>query len=77
MFFMDNTYKLPADYDPTNIAKALEKTLEFGPKQIPVGLFYKVNKPTAESNYPQIEDRPLVDNPVEKRDVSKLLQSLY
>lgn len=76
-FFTDNTYKLPADYDPTNIAKALEKTLEFGPKQIPVGLFYKVDKPTAESNYPQIENKPLVDNLVEKRDITKLLQTLY
>ncbi|HEX9007842.1 MAG TPA: thiamine pyrophosphate-dependent enzyme [Patescibacteria group bacterium] len=76
-FFTDNTYKLPADYDPTNIAKALEKTLEFGPKQIPVGLFYKVDKPTAESNYPQIENIPLVDNLVEKRDITKLLQTLY
>lgn len=76
-FFTDNTYKLPADYDPTNIAKALEKTLEFGPKQIPVGLFYKVDKPTAESNYPQIENKPLVDNLVKKRDITKLLQTLY
>ncbi len=76
-FFTDNTYKLPDSYDPTNIAAALEKTLEFGEKQIPVGLFYKVDKPTAESEFPQIDAKPLVDNQVEKRDVSELLQTLY
>ena len=50
LFFMDNTYKLPDSYDPTNIVSALEKTLEWGEKKIPVGLFYKVDKPTALDN---------------------------
>ena len=76
-FFTDNTYKLPDSYDPTNIVSALEKTLEFGEKQIPVGLIYKVDKPTAESEFPQIDQKPLVDNPVQKRDVTELLQTLY
>jgi 2-oxoglutarate ferredoxin oxidoreductase subunit beta len=76
-FFTDNTYHLPSDYDPTNIVSALEKTLEWGEKKIPVGLFYKVDKPTAESEFPQIAGKPLVNNPVQKRDISELLQTLY
>lgn len=76
-FFTDNTYPLPENYDPANIQVALEKTLEWGPKQIPTGLFYKIIKPTAESEFPQIANTPLVDNPVQKRDVGNLFQSLY
>lgn len=76
-FFTDNTYKLSDSYDPTNKVEALEKTLEWGEKQIPVGLFYKADKPTAESEFPQIDEKPLIDNSVEKRDISLLLQTLY
>jgi 2-oxoglutarate ferredoxin oxidoreductase subunit beta len=76
-FFTDNTYRLPDTYDPTNILSALEKTLEWGPKKIPVGLFYKVDKGTAESEFPQITLKPLVDNPVEKRNIGDLFQKLY
>lgn len=76
-FFTDNTYKLPDSYDPTNINKALEKTLEWGEKQIPVGLFYKTEKPTVESEFPQIDEKPLVDNPVQKRDIKEILEKYY
>jgi len=76
-FFTDNTYHLPTSHDQTNIVSALEKTLEWGEKQIPVGLFYKVEKPTAESEFPQIADKPLVGSPVLKRDITELLQKLY
>jgi len=76
-FFVDNVYHLSEDYDPTNITIAQEKTLEWGEKHIPVGLFYKVDKPTAESEFPQIAEKPLVYNPVQKRNISDLLQKLY
>ncbi len=45
-FFQQNTYTLPASYDPTNKLLAYEKAHEFGLKQIPVGIFYKAPKPT-------------------------------
>jgi 2-oxoglutarate ferredoxin oxidoreductase subunit beta len=76
-FFLDNTYPLPDSYDPSNIAGALEKTLEWGEKKIPVGLFYQTSKPTAESEFPQINEVPLVDNVAKKRDVSELFKKLY
>lgn len=76
-YFMENTYKLPEDYDKTNIVTALEKTLEWGDKKIPVGLFYQVQKPTAESEFPQINEKPLIDNPAKKRDIKELLTKLY
>lgn len=52
-FFVDNTYSLGEDYDPTNREKAFAKALEFGEKQIPLGIFYKVEKPSYESAIPR------------------------
>lgn len=65
-FFQENTYQLGADYDPTNKLKALEKATEWGPKKIPLGIFYQEQKPTFE--FPPIL-------PVDKRDISGLLKN--
>ena len=61
VMFQKNTYYLGDDYDPTNKEKALIKAYEFGEKSIPLGIFYKVEKPTVESQFSQISERPLVD----------------
>ena len=47
-FFQENTYQLDKSYDPTNKMSAYEKSQEFGLKQIPLGIFYKVEKPSYE-----------------------------
>jgi 2-oxoglutarate ferredoxin oxidoreductase subunit beta len=49
-FFQENTYQLATSYDPTNKIAAYEKSHEFGLKQIPLGIFYKSDKHTPESN---------------------------
>ena len=59
--FLQNTYYLGDDYDPTNKKEAFEKAHEFGEKRIPVGIFYKEEKPTLEEGYSQISEIPLVD----------------
>lgn len=59
--FLQNTYYLGDDYDPTNKKEAFEKAHEFGEKRIPVGIFYKEEKPTLEEGYSQISEMPLVD----------------
>ena len=56
-FFQENTYQLDKLYDPTNKFLAYEKAQEFGLKQIPLGVFYQVNKPSYESQIPQIINR--------------------
>jgi 2-oxoglutarate ferredoxin oxidoreductase subunit beta len=77
VFFTDNTYYLPDTYDSGNLISALEKTLEWGEKQIPVGLFYKIEKPTAESQFPQISGKSLVSTPPQKKDIKDLFKKLY
>ena len=59
--FLQNTYYLGDDYDPTNKKEAFEKAHEFGEKRIPVGIFYKEEKPTLEEGYSQISEIPLVN----------------
>ena len=44
-FYRENTYWLPEDYDPTNKTAAFEKAQEWDLKKIPLGIFYKEDKP--------------------------------
>lgn len=60
-YFQSNTYYLGDDYDATNVGDAFKKSLEWGPKQIPLGILYKIEKPTYESQIPQISQKPLVE----------------
>ena len=71
-FFRENIYNLDASYDKTNKEAAFAKTLEWGAKKIPVGVFYEVSEPTCESGIAQIQKKPLIKIPI-KRDISKLL----
>lgn len=73
-FFQENCYKLGAEYDSTNKAEAFKKSLEWGPKHIALGVFYKENKPSYESQIKQIQQKPLIEQPVSKRDLSELLK---
>ena len=60
-FFRDNIYYLGEDYDCTDKQKALIKACEFSEKHIPLGIFYKIEKSTAESQFPQIAEKSLID----------------
>ena len=73
-FFQENTYKLGDDYDPTNKVAAFEKSLEFGLNAIPLGVIYKEDKPSYESQLPQITEKPLVGPGLQKRDVTDLFK---
>ncbi|MFA5154926.1 MAG: thiamine pyrophosphate-dependent enzyme [Patescibacteria group bacterium] len=74
IFYQENTYQLPADYDPTDRAAAFAKTMEWGEKQIPVGILYQANEPSYESRIPQISRQPLVKAAVRKRNIGKILK---
>jgi 2-oxoglutarate/2-oxoacid ferredoxin oxidoreductase subunit beta len=74
-FFQENTYQLDTSYDHTNKIAAYEKAHEFGLKQIPLGIFYKVDKPSYESQIPQIQQNPLVKIPVARENLSDLFKS--
>lgn len=73
-YFRENIYQLDDKHDKTNKEAAFTRTLEWGPKKIPVGVFYKVDEPTCESQIKQIQKEPLIEVPL-KRDITNLINS--
>jgi 2-oxoglutarate/2-oxoacid ferredoxin oxidoreductase subunit beta len=72
-FFRQRVYKLEsAGHDPSNIVLAWERGLEWGEK-IPIGLFYKTDRPTYEELEPVLEVGPLALQPAGIRGKEKLL----
>lgn len=74
-YFQSNTYYLGSDYDATDRGAAFNKSLEWGPKQIPLGILYKVEKPTYESQILQISQKPLVELPSSNRNTEELFKA--
>lgn len=66
-FFRENCYYLGTDHDSTNRQSAYIKALEFGIKQIPLGIFYQVDKPSYES-------RPLIKHLTTPKNLDELLK---
>jgi 2-oxoglutarate/2-oxoacid ferredoxin oxidoreductase subunit beta len=73
-YYQNNTYYLPEDHDKTNLTKAYEKSLEWGEKQIPLGIFYEVDRPSYEEQIVQITNKPLVETEAVKKDTTELFQ---
>jgi len=72
-FFRQRVYKLEsAGHDPTDIVRAWERSLEWGDK-IPIGLFYKTERPTYEDLEEVLQAGPLALQPVGIRGGEKLL----
>ncbi len=73
-WFRERVYKLEeAGHNPKDRKAAREKAEEDGNngyKKIPIGLFYKEDKPTYEDSLPQIKDKPLVEHKL-KIDLKK------
>jgi 2-oxoglutarate ferredoxin oxidoreductase subunit beta len=73
-YYQQNTYYLPETHDKTNLTAAFEKSLEWGEKKIPLGIFYQVERPSYEDQIPQIAEKALVEVPTTKKDLSELFQ---
>jgi 2-oxoglutarate ferredoxin oxidoreductase subunit beta len=71
-YYQENVYQLDATHDVTNKNAAFAKAQEWGPKQIPVGIFYQVQEPTYEEQIPQIEKTPLVKTDPIRKDLGEL-----
>lgn len=71
-WYQENIYPLPADYNRADKKAAFAKTLEWGIKQIPVGVLYEERRPTYEEQVPTIQHHALVSKPVKKRVIQKL-----
>ena len=73
-YFQENIYHLGEDHDVRSKEAAFKKTFEWGPKSIPIGIFYKEETPTYESHFPQIAEKPLVDIPVDRKNMNELFK---
>jgi 2-oxoglutarate/2-oxoacid ferredoxin oxidoreductase subunit beta len=72
-WFRQRVYKLEsAGHDPTNLVQAWERSLEWGEK-IPIGLFYRAERPTYEELEEVLTPGPLVDQPSGLRGRESLL----
>jgi 2-oxoglutarate/2-oxoacid ferredoxin oxidoreductase subunit beta len=72
-WFRQRIYKLEnAGHDPTNIVQAWERSLEWGDK-VPIGLFYRTERPTYEDLEEVLAAGPLAQQPAGLRGKGALL----
>jgi 2-oxoglutarate ferredoxin oxidoreductase subunit beta len=75
-WFRQRVYKLQdTGHDHTDKQKALEKSFEWSDR-IPIGIFYKEERPTYRDNLPHIKDVPLTKIPIENVDIAPLLEEM-
>lgn len=75
-WFRERVYKLEeTGHDSTDRWKALEKSFEFGDR-IPIGIFYREEKPTYLDNLPHLKGKTLARMPIENIDVSAIMESM-
>ncbi|GIW69912.1 MAG: 2-oxoglutarate ferredoxin oxidoreductase subunit beta [Patescibacteria group bacterium] len=74
-FFRENTYYLGEKYDPTNREEALIKSQEFGTKQIPLGIFYKVDKPSYEDSALAKTQKNILKKSIQPQAINELFKN--
>ncbi len=63
-WFRERVYRLEDEgYDPTSLSAAYEKAHEWGDR-IPIGLFYREDKPIYEEEEPSLREGPLTKRPL-------------
>jgi 2-oxoglutarate ferredoxin oxidoreductase subunit beta len=73
-WYKERIYKLDeTKHDANDKWKALERALEWG-NQIPIGIFYKDDRPTYSDNLPQ--DKSLTKFPLKNIDITSLLNDM-
>ena len=61
-------------HDPSNFNKAMDRAVELS-DQIPIGVFYKVRRPTFEEQIPQLKGKPMNLRDVNIDKILKLLET--
>ena len=75
-WFRKRIYKLEeTGHDYTDRQKALEKSFEWG-ERIPIGIFYKEERPTYRDNLPHLKDTPLTGMLLDNIDTTPLLEEM-
>ena len=72
-WYKQRSYKLGADYDPTDKLKAFEKSLEWG-ERIPIGIIYRNGRPSYEEACGLMKERPLVEQETSPLKVKAILK---
>ena len=74
-WYKERIYKLTEGYDPTNRLAAFEKAEEWGDR-IPVGIFYRKQKPTFEDQLAGLKKGPLLRQKLDPSQIMPLLDAL-
>lgn len=75
-WFRQRVYKLEENgHDYTDKQKALEKSFEWGDR-IPIGVFYRKERPTYHDGLPHLKGTSLTKMPVEDADISSIIESM-
>ena len=75
-WFRERLYKLEDQgHDYTDRQKALEKSFEWG-NRIPIGIFYKEDRPTYLDALPHLRDKVLAKMPVDDIDITSIIESM-
>jgi len=87
-WFRKRIYKLDGDksYNQENKMQALEKSMEWPSRQspnkdsdekIPIGIFYKKDRPVFEDHFPQIKDKPLYKQDLKVKSLEASFKEFY
>ena len=75
-WYSDRVYEIDSDstYDTKDRLKAFQKAQEWGDK-IPIGIIYRIQRPTLEEQIPAIADQPLVAQQTNPKVFAELLEN--
>ena len=71
-WYKERCQMLPADYDPTDWETAMTTAATWG-ERIPIGLIYKNDRPSFESNFAVLERGPLTRQAVDRQALKEIL----
>lgn len=75
-WYKQRTYHIEDEYNPTDRVEAFRRALEWGDK-IPLGVFYKNQRPILEEKVPMIAAAPLVAQPHDHSRLEATLREFY
>ena len=75
-WFRKRVYKLEEEgHDYADIEIALERSFEWGDR-IPIGIFYRAERPTFRGSLPQLKEATLRELPTEDMDITSILRTM-
>jgi 2-oxoglutarate ferredoxin oxidoreductase subunit beta len=75
-WYRERVYRIEPEYNPEDRAEAFKRSLEWEAR-IPIGIFYRNNRPAFEERIPVIKDTPLVKQSFNKELAENILKEFY